>query len=219
MQPKLPSEALRILRQAARVNALSVIRACDRIDASGMPHYATINREKTLVHPDEVPAMREEYGPLLKKRVRSHTKSAAYQRAYRQRKKALASDDPLRPLLDLVLEQLGLDPACAAAFAIQHALKVLDRNCMLNPDNVPQPQPKNPMDLSRPTRPRRRTPLPLIQKPANMLHLWEEAEGIRKPKVSKLALYRQKPEEQGPLRDQDGLLELQQPVLDSSSFA
>lgn len=97
-------------RTQARNNARSILRACDRAEASEEPSRAKVNGNYITVWPEDVYALRAEYAPLLKPRKLADTKTAHYQRAYRQRKKLAESVTKFDDLAASVCKVLGHTP-------------------------------------------------------------------------------------------------------------
>lgn len=184
--------------QQRRVNYLSVMRACIKVNVTGEAHAARIDGVRTLITPEEVPHYQKHYVQSYKPRRRSDSKSARYQREYRERQKEPAPDHPLTPLVWQVCNALKVKPTSKTGFIARQTLSFLDHRGLLG--RSPQP----------------RMPEPSYVEAPKLRELKQPTFGP-KPKRNK-ASPAQRPDPSLKY-DANGLLELQQPVLDSSPFA
>lgn len=196
-----------LLRVKNRTAALSVLRACDRAEAKNTIQVAKVHGSSFLVAPDQTYYLRKQYEPWLGKprKGKSQTKTAVYQRNYRLRKKSqqTPSDDPL--FLD-ACRAAGVKPYEKEASLIYFTLQF--HKARLNGTSSNKRLPGIYSSMPQPDE---------LEHEAPKLRELKQPPFGPKPKRNKTSPA-QRPDPSLKY-DANGLLELQQPVLDSSSFA
>lgn len=199
-----PDQKARIRNRTA---ALSVLRACDRADTRNKVQFAKVHGSTVQVLPEETYYLRQQYTPWLGKqrKGKSQSKTAIYQRNYRLRKKSqqTPSDDPL--FLD-ACRAAGVKPYEKEAALIHFTLQF--HKARLNGD-FNKRLPGIHSSIQQPDEIEVETP--------KLRELKQPVLGP-KPKRGKASSTPSQPREPVLKRDANGLLELQQPVLDSSDF-
>ena len=150
-------------RTQARNNARSILRACARAEAAEEPARAKVNGAYITIWPDDAPSLRAEYEPLLKPRKLSQTKSAQYQKAYRERKKLAESAVPLSELHYQTCKALGCGPDSPQGHLVQKVLDHLHSTHLLNMNPAEAQEPKLVTKL-----PKLNSAKPLKRRPASL---------------------------------------------------